>query len=190
VTARPLSSSSSDIPLADVAEQRRQAQHRIKSADTAISKKLASSAKGSPRPQAAVVSSADAPPSPREHSAGLDASEVSRGRGATRGGSSLGPKNVFASRGSVKKRPTLIENSTDPSKDPKHYSTMRIRWMAQKAGRGLADAAPDLSALGGLFDPSNPSTFQSLKPGILRKVSNPLPNLQDVDLEISSMDVE
>lgn len=90
-------------------------------------------------------------------------------KGAMRGGSSLAPKNVFASREPVKKRATFIENASDASRDGKHFSNMRLRRKAQLAGREVADAAPDIDALGGLFDPSKPATFQSLKPAIIRK---------------------
>ena len=74
----------------------------------------------------------------------------------------------------------------DPSKEPKHFSNMHIQYMAEKAGRGLADSAPDVSALGALFAPSHPSTFQSLKPALLQKSSLLAPNPQDLD----SMDVD
>lgn len=63
---------------------------------------------------------------------------------------------------------------------------MHILWKAQKAGRELADAAPDVSAIGGLFDPSNPSSLQPLKPGALRKVSISIPSQQ----ESNSMDMD
>lgn len=93
---------------------------------------------------------------------------AARGRGATRGGH-LTPRNVFERREPTKKRPTLLEASSDPSKPQKLYANWHIRRKAELASRSLADAAPDLAALGGLFSPSNPSSFQPLKLATLRQ---------------------
>jgi len=116
-------------------------------------------------------------------------SSASRGKGATRGGA-LASRNVFSIRGSAKKRPTLIEVSSDPNKEQKLYTNWHIRRKAQLAARDMADAAPDLSALGGLFDPSNPSSLQPLKPATLRKASFPNPKLQESDTRRPSIEVD
>ena len=52
---------------------------------------------------------------------------------------------------------------------------MHIRYVAEKAARGLADSAPDVEALGGLFNPANPKEFSAVRPPILRKVSGNVP---------------
>jgi chromo domain-containing protein 1 len=181
---RRLSSSSSDVLMTDVGE-RRQAQSRSESTDTSVSRQLASTVKDTPKSSAFSASlGRDA-----SNASGILAvggiSTVGRGRGALRGG--LGPRNVFASRGPAKKRPTLIQNSADPSKDPKLYNNMHIRRKAELAGRGLADAAPDVSVLGGLFAASNPSNYNALKPA-RRKALNTASNQQGLDLETSPMD--
>lgn len=85
----------------------------------------------------------------------------------------MAPRNVFQRREQPKKRRTLIETSSDATKDPKLFVNWRIRRKAQLAGREVADAAPDLTALGGLFKPSDPSSFQSLRPATLRKSTLP-----------------
>ncbi|KIM99026.1 hypothetical protein OIDMADRAFT_166633, partial [Oidiodendron maius Zn] len=103
-------------------------------------------------------------------STGTNASVV-RGRGATRGGH-LARRNVFERREPVKKRRSFIETASDPSKEPKLFPNWSLRRKAELAGRGKADAAPDLTALGGLFDPSNPSSFKPLRPATLRHLSS------------------
>ena len=103
-------------------------------------------------------------------STGTNAS-VGRGRGATRGGH-LARRNVFERREPAKKRRSFIETASDPSKEPKLFPNWSLRRKAELAGRGKADAAPDLTALGGLFDPSNPSSFKPLRPATLRHLSS------------------
>ncbi|KAG0647838.1 zinc finger 1 [Hyphodiscus hymeniophilus] len=181
----PSSSSSSDVPLADVAEKRRQAQELSESTDTAISRQLATTIQGPPKLPLATTSRGLAAFGIRDRPIGSAAPAIAKGGGATRGGSSLGPKNVFSSRGCLKKRPTLIENSADSSKNPKLYGNMRIRRKAELAGRAIAERAPDIEALGGLFRPADPSTFHNLKPAYRKIREKPL-NPQDS--EDSSMD--
>jgi chromo domain-containing protein 1 len=125
--------------------------------------------------------------SARSHTA--RASSLSSSRGAIRGGSSLGLKNIFSSRGPAKKRRNIIENSADPLKDPKHYANMHTLRKAELAGRGVADSAPDVSALGGLYRPSDPSTFLSLKTARHAAPSTESKQ-QDSYLEGSQMDIE
>jgi chromo domain-containing protein 1 len=105
-----------------------------------------------------------------------------RGKGATRGGSTLAPKNVFTASEPPKKKRTLLEVSADPTKEKKHYGNMRIRRKAELQARSIADGAPDLSALpGGLFDPSKPSTYQPIRPADLRRTpSTKLPEDSDM----------
>ncbi|KAL2066704.1 hypothetical protein VTL71DRAFT_2776 [Oculimacula yallundae] len=103
------------------------------------------------------------------------------GKGATRGGSHAGPRHVFTDRGTVKARPNLLKNSTDPSKEPKPYTNMRLGYQAFKQGRAVADRAPDVTKLpGGLMDPSKPVPY--VDPSALRNPvrqatdSEPVPN--------------
>ncbi|KAF4630761.1 hypothetical protein G7Y89_g7379 [Cudoniella acicularis] len=104
-----------------------------------------------------------------------DTLPASRGKGAIRGSAH---KSVFARREPAKKRPTLLETSSDPTKESKHYKNWHIRRKAELAGRSLQDAAPDIAALGGLFKPSDPSNMQPLKPADLRKAPPPIPAQQ------------
>ncbi|KAH8657129.1 hypothetical protein BGZ60DRAFT_140544 [Tricladium varicosporioides] len=97
-----------------------------------------------------------------------DTLPASRGRGAIRGRSN---RNIFATRKAAKKRPTLLQTSTDPSKGSKLYGNMRIRRKAELAGRALEDGPPDLESIGGLYNPSNPSNLQNLKVSNPRKAS-------------------
>jgi chromo domain-containing protein 1 len=121
----------------------------------------------------------------RGHRSARGASSA-RGKGATRGGSTLAHKNVFENRGTQKKRPTFIENAANPEKAQKHFTNMHLVRKVQLAGRERADAAPDISALpGGLFDPSNPSSYKPLRPGTLRRASsmNSVPQDQDIEMQ-------
>ncbi|PQE09843.1 chromo domain-containing protein [Rutstroemia sp. NJR-2017a BBW] len=94
------------------------------------------------------------------------------GRGATRGGSSLLSKNVFAGGRTRRRKPTLIESATDSNKSQKHFSQLRMVRRAELAGRQLADKAPDIEALpGGLFDPSKNSHVQPIRPGTVKRHS-------------------
>ena len=115
----------------------------------------------------------------------------SRGKGATRGGSTLAHKNVFENRGAQKKRPSFIENAANPEKAQKHFTNMHLVRKVQLAGRERADAAPDLSSLpGGLFDPSNPSSYKPLRPATLRKTSlNSVQQDQDTEMQIGEDDL-
>jgi hypothetical protein len=65
---------------------------------------------------------------------------------------------------------------------------MHIRRKAELASRELAERAPDVAALGGLFAASNPSTFHALQPAY-RKVPNKASNQEDSNAS-SAMDVE
>jgi chromo domain-containing protein 1 len=98
---------------------------------------------------------------------------AARGKGATRGGH-LACRNVFERREPPKKRRSPNETLSGPSKERKIFPTWSLRRKAELAGRSRADAAPDLAALGGLFDPSNPSSFKSLRPATLRQLSSNL----------------
>ena len=109
----------------------------------------------------------------------------SSGRGATRGGTYT---NVFATRTSKKQKPTLIEQAADPTKGQKLFTNWHIRRKAQLAGREVAERPPDLSAIGGLFDPSNPIPLQHLRPGTLRKTPASNAISQDSDYEWPSME--
>ena len=100
---------------------------------------------------------------------------ISSIRGAKRGGASVPPKNIFIKRDPPKKRPNIIQNSMNPEKGHKLYSNMHLRYVAEKVGRGLADAAPDVEALGGLFNPANPKEFSAVRPLVSRKVSSNVP---------------
>ncbi|KAH7370875.1 hypothetical protein BKA65DRAFT_25624 [Rhexocercosporidium sp. MPI-PUGE-AT-0058] len=91
-----------------------------------------------------------------------------RGRkGATRGGSNMAHRNVFESREQAKPRGNLVKNASDTSKDPKLFTNMRLGWVAQKQGRNMAERAPDVDAIGGLFDPAKP--IEPVNPATLRK---------------------
>ncbi|PQE24822.1 chromo domain-containing protein [Rutstroemia sp. NJR-2017a BVV2] len=103
------------------------------------------------------------------------------GRGATRGGSSLLSKNVFAGGRTRRRKPTLIEMATDSSKSQKHFSQLRMVRRAELAGRQLADQAPDIEALpGGLFDPSKNSHVQPIRPGTVKRHSSAFQEDEDL----------
>ncbi|KAH9206905.1 hypothetical protein DL95DRAFT_65371 [Leptodontidium sp. 2 PMI_412] len=89
------------------------------------------------------------------------------GKGATRGGSSMAHKNVFESREPAKPRGNLIRNAMDSSKDPKLFSNRRLGWLAQKQGRNMAERAPDIDAIGGLFEAGQ--SIERVNPATLRK---------------------
>ncbi|KAG4430624.1 hypothetical protein IFR05_013900, partial [Cadophora sp. M221] len=89
------------------------------------------------------------------------------GKGATRGGSSMAHKNVFESREPARPRVNLIKNAMDSSKDPKLFSNKRLGWLAQKQGRNMAERAPDIDAIGGLFEAGQ--TIERVNPATLRK---------------------
>ncbi|KAE9362742.1 hypothetical protein N431DRAFT_391230, partial [Stipitochalara longipes BDJ] len=96
----------------------------------------------------------------------------SRGRVATRGGGNVAHKNVFQPREPPKKRGTLLKNAMDPAKAPKKFSNMRLHRKAELQSRDLAEGAPDINALGGLFDPSRPDSMVPIRPENLRKTSS------------------
>ncbi|KAN0110075.1 hypothetical protein V8E51_006462 [Hyaloscypha variabilis] len=104
----------------------------------------------------------------------------SRGRVATRGGGNVAHKNVFQAREPPKKRGTLLKNAMDPEKPPKKFSNMRLHRKAELQARDLAEGAPDISALGGLFDPSRPDSMIPIRPENLRKTSS---NMVSFDTE-------
>jgi hypothetical protein len=56
-------------------------------------------------------------------------------KSATRGGSNLGPKNVFAAREPPKQRPNLLQNAANSSKDPKTFANMHLRRKAELQAR-------------------------------------------------------
>jgi hypothetical protein len=118
------------------------------------------------------------------------ASTANRGKVATRGGANIAHKNVFQSRNPPKKRGNLLQNAMDAAKAPKNFSNIRLRRKAELQARDIAEKAPDISALpGGLFDPSNPSSFVPIRPEILRKSSNMVP-LAETDSERQPADLD
>ncbi|PMD38739.1 hypothetical protein L207DRAFT_390959, partial [Hyaloscypha variabilis F] len=110
----------------------------------------------------------------------------SRGRVATRGGGNVAHKNVFQAREPPKKRGTLLKNAMDPEKPPKKFSNMRLHRKAELQARDLAEGAPDISALGGLFDPSRPDSMIPIRPENLRKTSS---NMVSFDTESNPLSV-
>ncbi|TAQ86416.1 hypothetical protein B7494_g5266 [Chlorociboria aeruginascens] len=177
---RRISSSSSDIPLA----RKRDLQHQALSSNKARTtydgslsdEPLAHQGRipqGKPAPGAGKNKSSHAS-APNTTSRGLTSrTPAGRGKGATRGGLSYKFTNVFApsSKPPRKGRPNISENAADPTKAQKHFKNQHLLRKAELSGRSRADAAPDLDAIGGLFDPSNPLPYQSLKPATLRKKS-------------------
>ncbi|KAH8593296.1 hypothetical protein B0O99DRAFT_218739 [Bisporella sp. PMI_857] len=126
-----------------------------------------------PRPNQDIQAPLASTSRPDQLSADTNIPQV-RGTVAKRGRLSA-PVNVFArrpDRGPPKKRPNIIESSKMPDKDPKLYSNMHIRYAAEKAGKGLADAPPDLESLGGLFNPARPQDISTIRPSAIRKASN------------------
>lgn len=116
---------------------------------------------------------------PRERQSTRENISAARGRGATRG-NHLARRNVFERREPPKKRRSLIETSSDPNKGQKLYANWHLRRKAELAARNIADSAPDLAALGGLFNASDPSSFQPLRPATLRNLSsNSVPQCSD-----------
>ncbi|EPE27092.1 Chromo [Glarea lozoyensis ATCC 20868] len=93
-----------------------------------------------------------------------------RSKGAPPGSLSIpkNPKNVFAKRSVTKRRPTLLENSSDPSKQTKHFTNMRVVRKAELAGRDR-DIAPDPTAIGGLFKPGDNPKLQPIKSADIRR---------------------
>lgn len=76
------------------------------------------------------------------------------------------PRNVFQSREVPPKKPkaTLMESSTNPKNAPKVYPNMRIGNMAAKQAKNLADRAPDLEAIGGVFKPDEIARIRRMQP--------------------------
>jgi hypothetical protein len=100
-----------------------------------------------------------------------------RGKGTTSGSTPIS-KNVFApvaTRSIVKRRPTLLENSADPTKQTKHFTKLRYVRKAELAGRDK-DVAPDVTALGGLFKPGE---IPKMHPVTVSDVRAPPVNLFD-----------
>lgn len=98
-------------------------------------------------------------------------SSLRRGSSATRGGSKVAHRNVFRSSENFKKRPDLLTNASDPTKQPKLFGHKRYEWKAQKESRDRADRAPDPAALGGFINPSDGSIIQPVRPAVPRKPS-------------------
>ncbi len=106
-------------------------------------------------------------------------SNAARGRVATRGGGNIAIKNVFQAREPPKKRGNLLKNAMDAAKAPKKFSNMRLARKAELQARDLAESAPDISALGGLFDPSRPDSMIPIRPEKLRKTSSSMVPMDD-----------
>ena len=70
-----------------------------------------------------------------------------------------------------KKKRTLIGAASDPNQDQRLFGNWHMRRKAELAGRSVGDSAPNLTALGGLFNASNPPPFQPLRTATLRKQS-------------------
>lgn len=66
----------------------------------------------------------------------------------------------------------LLRIATDPSKDPKMAGNRRVLRKLELQGRDVAEGAPDLNALGGLFNPAEMSSVQPVRPSTLRKSSS------------------
>lgn len=81
-----------------------------------------------------------------------------------------GLRNVFSLRSASKRpRPNLLANSSDTAKAPKLYANKSLERKAVLQGRERADAAPDISRLGGLYDPSRPDQYRAMRPTITIK---------------------
>lgn len=76
----------------------------------------------------------------------------------------LPQQNVFIGGiPSRRPKPGLIKAAADPAKGKRHFTKTSIVRKAELAGRALADAAPDLTALGGLIIPSEASSVRRLE---------------------------
>jgi chromo domain-containing protein 1 len=104
---------------------------------------------------------------------------VARGRVATRGGGNVTHKNVFQAREPPKQRGNLLKNARDAAKVPKKFTNMRLHRKAELQARDLAEGAPDISALGGLFDPSKPDSMVPIRPENLRKTPSNMVSLEE-----------
>ncbi|KAI9647203.1 hypothetical protein NHQ30_003586 [Ciborinia camelliae] len=113
-------------------------------------------------------------PSPTESSSAVRGLPKTREGGATRGGSSLPQQNVFSGgKAARKQKPRLIEAAADKSKEQRHFKNRHILRKLELASRGLADAAPDPTAIpGGLIKPSKAVSEQ--RPETLRRTSSAL----------------
>lgn len=172
---RPGSSSSAEGPLAS-----KQPNTNVVAPDPAPAAALALASAAAPvaAPSVWNLTSAKRPQAssePATVSRGLPgtrgASNAARGRVATRGGGNIAIKNVFQAREPPKKRGNLLKNAMDAAKAPKKFSNMRLARKAELQARDLAESAPDISALGGLFDPSRPDSMIPIRPENLRKTS-------------------
>jgi hypothetical protein len=126
---------------------------------------------------------------------GLLAEKPPTGRGqVAKRGSSTGYQNinVFAGGKTRKTKATLIDQAANPSKKEKHFSNMHIQYKAQIQSRNKADAAPDPTAVGGLFDPSKPNRLPSMRPSTLQRNSsaNVVPPSSNIGQDPSFMDVD
>jgi chromo domain-containing protein 1 len=102
----------------------------------------------------------------------LDMPSAGRGKSAKRGGSFGLPQNVFTGGSSRKQRGNLIEHASDPTKVQKHFSNMRLQNKAHIQARNKADAPPDPEAVGGLYNPSNPTKLPPMRPTTLQRNSS------------------
>ncbi|CZR53643.1 uncharacterized protein PAC_03523 [Phialocephala subalpina] len=108
-----------------------------------------------------------------------------RGKSATRGGASVTPRNVFEAGDDAKKvkgrKPgtNLLKISMDTSKNPKKATNMHTLRKLELQARDVAERAPDLSALGGLYNPSDMSSFKPVRPSTLRRTSSSAPATRD-----------
>lgn len=151
---RPDSRSSPDIPI-----PKQHLQSRL-SSTTSIS-----SCSASPAPPPARESST------RNSSTSIESLPIIRGQVAKRSGLNTF-QNVFIGGRTGRSKASLIEQAADPTKARKHFPNMHIQHKAQIQSRNKADAAPDPIAVGGLFDPSNPTKLPSMKPSTLQRNSS------------------
>ncbi|KAB8301186.1 hypothetical protein EYC80_003080 [Monilinia laxa] len=107
------------------------------------------------------------------------------GQATMRGGSALPQQNVFISGNpSRRPKPGLIKAAADPTKGKRHFTKTSIVRKAELAGRALADVAPDLTALGGLINPSEASSIRRLE--TVRRTSSATQNDYGNNQTISS----
>lgn len=122
-----------------------------------------------------------------------------RGKMATRGAAAMATtrRNVFESGTSSKPRgrkpgDNLLRIAMDTSKQSKLVGNRHLVRKLELQGREIAEGAPDPSAIGGLFDPSDMSSVPSIKPSTLRKSAASMaapPNLSEQEKVASEQQI-
>ncbi|KAH8803201.1 hypothetical protein F5884DRAFT_711783, partial [Xylogone sp. PMI_703] len=181
-TKQNLSAENSSRPLSSTTQVKQRQPSSLETPSARFKKTFQSTEKGSSTKTDKKTASNVVPPA-KDSGAAQQAQlprrdkPVRGGRVATRGGAAF--SNVFVGRG--KSRPVkknLVESAADPAKPKAHFKNFHLLRKAELYGRALADSAPDLSAVpGGLFVPSNPVDYSTLRPAI-RKNSSPASNQQ------------